>query len=187
MRWSGFFLTKILPMRRHISIHMMFQHGRRRDGGVRGSVRKTNAANNPPNRNPQPCQPSSTVDSAFTCKFGYIPDTKRPAPPISRAHIENCSSAHTEYASALDPHPKHDPHLSESVCRSWRFRRMPLHLGGARAEAARAPGATERTLATERTVSGEMVLGKGTAGAARAAAAVVAAAAAAVVTAAAAA
>ena len=129
MRWSGFFLTKILPMRRHISIHMMFQHGRRRDGGVRGSVRKTNAANNPPNRNPQPCQPSSTVDSAFTCKFGYIPDTKSPAPPISRAHIETCSSAHTEYASALDPHPKHDPHLSESVCRSWRFRRMPLHIG----------------------------------------------------------
>ena len=152
-------------------------------------------------------QPSSTVDSAFTCKFGYIPDTKSPAPPISRApylqfctygirirtrpspyrapHI--CSSAHTEYASALDPHPKHDPHLSESVCRSWRFRRMPLHIGGARAEAARVPGATERTLATERTVRGELVLGKGTAAAARAAAAVVAAAAAAVVTAAAAA
>ena len=64
---------------------------------------------------------------------------------------------------------------------------MPLHIGWARAEAARVPGATERTLATERTVRGELVLGKGTAAAARAAAAVVAAAAAAVVTAAAAA
>lgn len=58
---------------------------------------------------------------------------------------------------------------------------MPLHISG-QGRAARAPGATERTLAMERTV-----LEKGTATAARAAAAVVAAAAAAVVRAAAAA
>ena len=136
-----------------------------------------------PRRNPAN-PPRRLIQHSHASSVTYL-IPRAPHHPYRAPHI--CSSAHTEYASALDPHPKHDPHLSESVCRSWRFRRMPLHIGGARAEAARAPGATERTLATERTVRGELVLGKGTAAAARAAAAVVAAAAAAVVTAAAAA
>ena len=126
MRWSGFFLTKILPMRRHISIHMMFQHGRRRDGGVRGSVRKTNAANNPPNRNPAN-PPRRLIQHSHASSVTYL-IPRAPHHPYRAPHI--CSSAHTEYASALDPHPKHDPHLSESVCRSWRFRRMPGGKGG---------------------------------------------------------